>query len=117
MNTIPAFKPPPIHAIHDPIERRKSVNDHGRTRNAGLAAHGLIVHLDCLMRAGFMMFARPVMAAVTVLVLVVAVIPWSGVIGMPLLSIALASSEKMGRARKMLANLQPSATSGRDNES
>lgn len=69
------------------------------------------------MRAGLVMFARPVMAAVTLPVFVmVAFIQWGGTMGMPSFPIALASSEKMCRARKMLADLQPSPASGRDDE-
>ncbi len=49
------------------------------------------------MRARLMMFARPVVAAVTLLVfmVVVAFIHWRGVFGMPMLPITLAPSEQV----------------------
>lgn len=99
------------------IERCKTVNDPGRGRNTGLVAHDLIVQLDRLMRARLVMFARPVVPAVTLLMFVaVAFIQWSGAMGMPVFAIALASCEQMRRAREMLANLQSSPANGRDNE-
>lgn len=116
-NTRPAFEPRPIHAIRGTTEPRKIVNDHRRAGHANFAAHGFIVHLERLMCAGLMMFARPMMVAVTVLVLVVAFIQWSGVIRMPLFAITLDSSKKMYRTREMFANLQPSPAGGRDDES
>lgn len=116
--TRPVFEPRPIYAIHHTIKRSKIINGRGWRRSTGLAAHGLIVQLDCLMRAGLVMFARPVVTAVTLLVFVaMAFIQWSGVIGMPMFSIALTSTEQMRRAREMLANLQPPPASGRDDES